>query len=76
MGNARTYRQGNRCEAGSTRKILNEGGSLTAADNQLRVVNANAVTIVLTAATDYWGSDPIEVTANQLQAVSAKTWIR
>lgn len=53
-------------------KILNEGGRLAVEDNQLRVVNANAVTVVLTAATDYWGSNPDEITANQLQTVSAK----
>ncbi len=55
-------------------KVLNEGGKITATEEGLKVQNANAVTILLTAATDYWGKDPAAETAQQMAAAAGKAY--
>ena len=55
-------------------KVLPEGGSLVAAGDSIRVEKANAVTLLLAGATDYWGDTPSEVTRQQLTAAAAKSY--
>ncbi|KAA5542981.1 glycosyl hydrolase family 95 catalytic domain-containing protein [Adhaeribacter rhizoryzae] len=55
-------------------KILNEGGTVAAAANGLSVSNANTVTLLLTAATDYWGNEPLTTANKQLTAAASKVF--
>ncbi|MGV3587774.1 MAG: glycoside hydrolase family 95 protein [Adhaeribacter sp.] len=55
-------------------KILNEGGTVAAAANGLSVNNANTVTLLLTAATDYWGPGPLATANKQLTAAASKAF--
>jgi alpha-L-fucosidase 2 len=47
-------------------KVLNEGGNVSSEADLLRIDKANAVTILITAATDYKSSDPDRITQTQL----------
>ena len=49
-------------------KVIAEGGSVRAQGSTLQVDSADAVTLLLTAATDYNGSDPLATSRNQLLA--------
>ena len=40
--------------------VINEGGTVRAKDNQLSVRNADAVTLLLAGATDFYGDEPVE----------------
>lgn len=62
---------------------LTTGGSVTATTNGLEIANADAVTLLLTAATDYWmqlpdwrHGNPEAQTARQLQAAARKNFAR
>lgn len=50
-------------------KILNEGGAITQNQKSLQVSNANAITIYLTAATDYWKEAPFEASATEMASI-------
>ncbi len=53
-------------------KIIPEGGKLSATDECLRLENADAATILITAATNYRGDDPQAVCEGQLDAAGKK----
>ncbi len=53
-------------------KLVADGGNVTLTGDSIRVEKANSVTIYITAATDYFGNDPFEITKSQLAVVSAK----
>jgi alpha-L-fucosidase 2 len=55
-------------------KINNEGGSLSASGDSIRVDKATSVTILLCAATDYSGNDPSVVTAAHLSKASIRSY--
>jgi alpha-L-fucosidase 2 len=55
-------------------KLIPEGGNIISGGDSIRVEKANAVTIYLTAATDYFGKDPSVVTADQMNAISNKSF--
>jgi alpha-L-fucosidase 2 len=50
-------------------RLINEGGTFVSGGDSIRIEKANAVTIFLTAATDYFGKDPAEVSSSQMEAV-------
>lgn len=56
-------------------KVLHEGGTVRATNSALQVDSANAVTILLTAATDYWGDDPEQLSARQLASAATKDFL-
>jgi alpha-L-fucosidase 2 len=51
-------------------KMIADGGKILSGGDSIRVVKANSVTILLTASTDYFGTDPSIITANQLEAAA------
>lgn len=59
-------------------RVLKRGGSVTSADNALRVTGADEVVLLLTAATDYQGfagrrtADPLAAARNDLNKAAAK----
>ncbi len=53
---------------------LNDGGVLTAKEDRIVIKNADAVTILLAACTDFRGKDPSSVCAEQLAAAEGKTF--
>ena len=55
-------------------RVLPEGGTMQVSGDQLTVDKANAVTIVLTAATDYWGGDPEAISARAVAAAGGKAY--
>ena len=55
-------------------RVINEGGSLTRSKDGLTIEKADAVTLVLTAATDYWGGDPAEISAAQLARAEKRVY--
>lgn len=55
-------------------KLLNEGGSLTASNNSLVLENADSATLILTAATNYWGDDGSVVSGKQLKQAAGKSY--
>jgi alpha-L-fucosidase 2 len=55
-------------------KILNEGGAVSSEANLLRIDKANAVTILVTAATDYKNPDPDNIAQAQLKTVGNKPY--
>jgi alpha-L-fucosidase 2 len=55
-------------------KILNEGGNVLPEANLLRIDKANAVTILITAATDYKNPDPDNISQTQLKAAGNKAY--
>lgn len=55
-------------------RVLNEGGTIHQVGNDLKIENANAVTLYLTAATDYWGDDPNKVSQDQMMSVEQKQY--
>ena len=54
--------------------VLNEGGQLAPADHTIRVKDADAVTLLLAAATDYRGTDPRTVCEEHIAAASKKSF--
>ena len=57
-------------------KVLKEGGTITANGGGLSVVGANTVTLLITAATDYRGTDPLVLAGNQLINAQKKTFLQ
>jgi alpha-L-fucosidase 2 len=55
-------------------KVKLNGGSLSSTDSTLKINNANKATILLVAATNYWGKDPINVTRKQIQQASSYSY--
>jgi alpha-L-fucosidase 2 len=55
-------------------KIIPEGGTLTATDEGLRLENADAATLLITAATNYRNDDPQAVCEKQLAAAAQKKY--
>ncbi|MCJ7447690.1 MAG: glycoside hydrolase family 95 protein [Bacteroidales bacterium] len=53
-------------------RLIPEGGKIKSGGDSIRVDNADAVTIFLTAATDYFGNDPKTTSSAQMMAVSGK----
>ncbi len=53
-------------------RLIPEGGTTKSGTDSIRVDKADAVTILLTAATDYFGNDPSIVSADQMEAVSRR----
>ncbi len=54
--------------------LVAEGGKIVSGGDSIRVEKANSVTVFLTAATDYFGKDPAEVSAKQMKAVSKRSY--
>lgn len=54
--------------------VLADGGSISISGDSIRVDKADAVTILLTAATDYRGEDPFLVIQRQLTGASEKNY--
>ena len=54
--------------------VLNDGGKLVPTDNGLTVRKADAVTLLLAAATDYRGNDPATTCKEHLAAASGKSF--
>jgi len=50
-------------------RVINEGGTVTVSGESIKVEKANAVSLLITAATDYRGSDPLLISGNQMTAV-------
>jgi alpha-L-fucosidase 2 len=50
-------------------KLISEGGTISSGGDSIRVEKANSVTIFLTAATDYFGADPLITTSTRMNAV-------
>jgi alpha-L-fucosidase 2 len=58
-----------------TRMILiPEGGTLISGGDSIRVQQANSVTILLSAATNYSGTDPVAASENIISAASLKSY--
>jgi alpha-L-fucosidase 2 len=55
-------------------KVLTDGGTIISGSDSISVKKANSATILLTAATDYFGGDPSLLTKTQLEAVSGKEY--
>lgn len=55
-------------------RALPEGGTVKVDGNRLRIEGANAVTLILTAGTDYKGRDPEGSTERQLAAAARKPY--
>lgn len=76
------YVSNNGMKFASEVKVINEGGNITTVDNNnIRVSNADAVTILLTSATDYKndfptykGSDPVQKVKQTMDAASTKSY--
>ncbi len=54
--------------------VVPQGGRTTATDAGLRVIGANAVTLIVTAATDYRGDDPLKLTRECAVAAAVRTY--
>ncbi|GAB3536518.1 glycoside hydrolase family 95 protein [Pontibacter brevis] len=55
-------------------KVLQEGGALQVAGNSIRVENADSVTLLLTAATDYRGSEQLAMAGTHLASAAKKNY--
>ena len=55
-------------------KIIPEAGTLSSGGDSIFINKANAVTILITAATNYRGGDPWQITDNQLKSASKKSY--
>lgn len=65
---------GNGVRLSARLKIDPEGGSLTTSGDSIKVDKAKSVVIFLTAATDYWGSDPSQTSSDRMEEISGKTY--
>jgi alpha-L-fucosidase 2 len=54
--------------------LIAEGGKIVSGGDSIRVEKAISVTIFLTAATDYSGKDPAEVSGKQMEAVIKRSY--
>jgi len=55
-------------------KLLPEGGTISVSGDSVCIEEADAVTILLTASTDYRGEDPMEVSGRQLTIAAEKNY--
>ena len=55
-------------------RVLADGGSISISGDSIKVDKADAVTMLLTAATDYRGDDPFLISGRQLTAASEKNY--
>jgi len=55
-------------------KVLHKGGAVRAADGAIQVAKADNVTLILTAATDYRGDNPLTKSAAQLASATQKNY--
>ena len=55
-------------------RLVADGGKVICGGDSIRIEKANSASIFLTAATDYSGKDPAEITARQLQAVAKRLY--
>jgi alpha-L-fucosidase 2 len=55
-------------------RLISEGGTISSGGDSIKVLKANSVLILLTAATDYSGNDPSTITASQIQNVSKRSF--
>jgi len=55
-------------------KLISDGGSTKSGGDSIRVDKANSVTILLTASTDYFGTDPSITSATQMDAVEKRSY--
>lgn len=55
-------------------QVIHEGGTISTVAGKLQVTKADAVTLLLTAATDYWGKDPQTTADQELQAAAQQTY--
>ena len=55
-------------------KIIPEGGNMISGGDSIRIEKANAVLILLTAATDYRGDNPDELSAEQMESASKRSF--
>ncbi|MBN2011213.1 glycoside hydrolase family 95 protein [candidate division KSB1 bacterium] len=55
-------------------KMMHDGGELIAGEDSIRIQNADAVTLLLTAATDYRGDDPFFMTQQRLWVAAKKSY--
>jgi alpha-L-fucosidase 2 len=55
-------------------KAINEGGEISTTDNAICIKNADAVTLFLSANTDYKGKPYKDITAEQIQSASKKSY--
>lgn len=55
-------------------RVIADGGTVMSAGDSIKVDKANAVTILLTAATDYFGKDPEETSISRINAASERSY--
>ncbi len=55
-------------------RVMADGGSISISGDSIKVDKADAVTMLLTAATDYRGDDPLLISGRQLDAASEKNY--
>jgi alpha-L-fucosidase 2 len=55
-------------------KLITEGGTSVTAGDSIGVNNADKATILITAATDYFGGDPEEITRTQIEKASNRSY--
>jgi alpha-L-fucosidase 2 len=55
-------------------KVINEGGTIAFAGDSLRIEKADNVLLLLTAATDYRGGDPLKLAGDQLAELASKNY--
>ncbi|HYC84342.1 MAG TPA: glycoside hydrolase family 95 protein [Chryseosolibacter sp.] len=65
---------GNGVKLNAVVKIIPEKGAATEENGALRVKDADAVTVLISAATDYWDKDPLQETKNAIDAAQRKDY--
>jgi alpha-L-fucosidase 2 len=65
---------GNGVKIAARLHIVAEGGTARSGADSIRIEKANTVTIYLTASTDYFGSDPIVTSGNQMISASTPSY--
>jgi alpha-L-fucosidase 2 len=55
-------------------KLMADGGTISSGNDTIRVEKANSVTILLTAATNYFGADPETISKTQMDAASSRQY--
>lgn len=55
-------------------KVLAEGGALISHDSLIHIEKANQITLILTAATDYWGDVPETISRDQMEMAAARPY--
>lgn len=55
-------------------KVIPQGGSVSVASGKVKVTGADSALILITAATDFRGEDPLALSREQLEAAAAKSY--